>query len=189
MKFKITSIAIFLLFLATIPVFIIKFDYLNNDVSKSKISENKENIYEYVASLYKEGYTDETIKAITIICQSNYIFDSQNFITNINSTHKNKANIERIANSVDGYYLAYNNKSVYIPFFESSNGTTIKDDKYSYLSSVASPWDTYNRNYDKTFKCVGVSLDGLNYLCKNGATAEEALKWYLPDFEIIKDNN
>ena len=61
------------------------------------------------------------------------------------------------------------------------------NENYKYIHSVASPWDCYQTDFDANAECVGVSLSGIDYLCKNGYSAEEALLWYLPDFEIADD--
>lgn len=78
-------------------------------------------------------------------------------------------------------------RSVVCSYSETSNGTTYKNENYRYIHSVASPWDCYQTDFDANAECVGVSLSGIDYLCKNGYSAEEALLWYLPDFEIADD--
>ena len=78
-------------------------------------------------------------------------------------------------------------KRCLFPYSETSNGTTYKNENYKYIHSVASPWDCYQTDFDANAECVGVSLSGIDYLCKNGCSAEEALLWYLPDFEIADD--
>ena len=95
--------------------------------------------------------------------------------------------IRKAAESVKNKTLRKKSEVLFIPFSETSNGTTYKNVNYKYLHSVASPWDCYAENYDENAECVGVSLSGIDYLCKNGCSAEEALLWYLPDFEIQTD--
>ncbi|RGS77172.1 hypothetical protein DWX71_07185, partial [Ruminococcus bromii] len=82
---------------------------------------------------------------------------------------------------------AKNSEALFVPYSETSNGTTYKNENYKYIHSVASPWDCYQTDFDANAECVGVSLSGIDYLCKNGCSAEEALLWYLPDFEIADD--
>ena len=38
--------------------------------------------------------------------------------------------------------------------------------------------------FDKNAECAGVSLKGVDYLCRHGFSAEQALLHYLPGFEI-----
>ena len=187
MKSKIASIIIFLLFMAIIPTTIINFNNSDRRVFKDNINNENIKIAYIVSSLYKDNYADETIKAIAIICKNNYSIKPENKKTNITS-YDNFNYILKIVKSIRKYNLTYNNKTVYIPFSKSSNGTTLKDDKYSYIRAVASPWDIYNSKYNKNNNCIGVSIEGLNYLCLDGASFEEALQWYLPDFKITNSH-
>ena len=41
-----------------------------------------------------------------------------------------------------------------------------------------------DKEIDSGQACVGVSLNGLDWLCRHGLSAEEALLWYLPGMEI-----
>ena len=185
MKPKIAGIILFLSFMAIIPISITNFD--NDDKRKFTDNTNNENIKiaHIVSSFYKENYTDETIKALAIICTNNYSIKPQN--AKINNDSKDKFNhILKIVESVKKYNLYYNNKTVYIPFSNTSTGTTLTDDRYNYIRPVASPWDIYSNYYNKRNNCIGVSIEGVNYLCKDGSSAEEALQWYLPDFKITE---
>ena len=60
----------------------------------------------------------------------------------------------------------------------------VVSDNYPYLTSVASPWDCLSEEYDENLRCVGVSMNGVNYLCAKGYSAEDALLYYLPDFSV-----
>ncbi len=144
------------------------------------------------AAKYKDSYSLETVKALAIILNTNYRENPKKF-TDDDFLFRDKASgnllevyskIENTVNSVKEKTLCKNNKAFYIPFAESSNGVTCKSSDYSYIQAVASPWDCFQKNFDKSAQCVGVSLSGIDYLCKNGASAEEALLWYLPDFDI-----
>ena len=68
-----------------------------------------------------------------------------------------------------------------VPFAPCSNGNTQASGT---LGSVASPWDCFSPRYDPQNQCSGVSLDGVDYLCKNGLDKEEAIRWYLPEVKI-----
>ena len=80
--------------------------------------------------------------------------------------------------------LLWQNETKYIPVSPLSNGQTQTDDNYPYLTSVASPWDCLSEEYDENLRCVGVSMNGVNYLCTKGYSAEDALLYYLPDFSV-----
>ena len=185
MKFKITTIIIFLLFMAILPISITSFNNTDNkSLAVNKTDQNKEITY-IVSSLHKEHYSKETIKAIAIICKNNYNISPKKRNTNT-ASYDNFDYILKIVESISEYNFTYEDNNVYIPYSNVSNGTTFTDKKYSYIKSVASPWDVYNKNYDNKAKCVGVSLEGLNYLCQKGSSAEDALQWYLPGFVITK---
>lgn len=144
------------------------------------------------AAKYKDSYSLETVKALAIILNTNYKDNPKQFSKD-DFLYRDKASgnllevyskIESAVNSVKEKTLCKNNKAFYIPFAESSNGVTCKSSDYSYIQSVASPWDCFQKNFDESTQCVGVSLSGIDYLCKNGASAEDALLWYLPGFDI-----
>ena len=92
--------------------------------------------------------------------------------------------MERIVNSTQRKSLTVHNEKFFIPYSQSSCGYTLDSTDCEYITSVASPWDSFSKSYDESSECIGVSIDGINYLCKNGANAEQALKWYLPEFQI-----
>ena len=117
-------------------------------------------------------------------------FEANDFLYEENASGNMKdvySEIRKAAESGKNKTLRKKSEVLFIPFSETSNGTTYKNVNYKYLHSVASPWDCYAENYDENAECVGVSLSGIDYLCKNGCSAEEALLWYLPDFEIQTD--
>lgn len=194
--------------MAALPITIVKCNFTNNDSGNTEIKNNesvpsdsknfkykKELLCGLVAAQYDESYCDETIKAITILMKSNYDAEPQKFDLNNknmylsrdeaeNSIKEKYSDFEETVNSVSEIKITKDNKTLYIPFAKISNGQTIADKEYEYLSPVASPWDCFNVNYESESKCTGVSLCGLDYLCKSGMTAQEALKWYLSEFEI-----
>lgn len=148
-----------------------------------------------VAAKYKDNYCDETLKAITIILNTNYkvnqkLFDltkKEDYLSEKdfnNSFNEQYDKIRTIVNSVNETTIVFNNKLQIIPYSETSNGKTITDKNYEYISAVASPWDCYLDTYNENNHCLGVSLSGLNYLCNNGFNYKKALLWYLPDCTI-----
>ncbi len=208
MKVKILFITAFLLIMALLPFAAAKCSFLdinsNQTVSTAdSISDGnngEDDGYEkvlcgLVAAKYKDSYSDETIKAIAILLNTDYtvnpesfdITDKNNCIYEDNSDNSLKEiypKIKKTVNSILKLTVNKNGKKLYIPYLDSSNGMTIENDDYDYLTGVASPWDCYTENYDENAECIGVSINGIEYLCKNGASAEEALKWYLPNFDI-----
>ncbi len=150
-----------------------------------------------VAAYYDEEYSEETLKAIAVILNTNYKTDRNSFNLNDSKVFisKEKADkslkdgydkIEKAVISSKELYLQNNNKLLFIPCCTCSNGSTVDSKKYDYIKSIASPWDCYSKNYNENNICEGVSIDGIDYLCKNGASVQEALKWYLPDFDVKK---
>lgn len=147
-----------------------------------------------VAANYNEIYSEETLKALAIILYTNYTVnpDSYDLTDNEvcllesdaeNSTKENYSVIQSAVSSVYKKTLCTNGKAFYIPFCYSTNGKTSTNSEYPYLTAVASPWDSYNEIESDT-EYYGVSLYGINYLCSEGYTYDEALIWYLPDFKI-----
>lgn len=127
----------------------------------------------------KDSYSDETIKAIIRIIKTNIAAGTE-YKADYNSDTELSKRINKILNSeLELYYIK--NKLCTIPFSICSNGNTVSDKQYPYLSPVASPWDCFSSDYSADNSCVGVSLDGVDYLCKNGMSAEHALRWYLPE--------
>lgn len=171
---------------------IIKTDNINNNQNNKNSNNNKDKILNAVLSQYKKGYTDETIKALTILFATNYMANPKKMDENdlvidksiFNEDPNIYKNIENIVNTNLKKTIYFNKKILYIPFSKTSNGSTQTNGEYTYLSAVASPWDCYNAEYDENIQCLGVSISGLDYLCKNKTSAENALKWYLPKCEI-----
>ena len=87
-------------------------------------------------------------------------------------------------NSNKEVYIQKNGEKLTIPYSEISNGATVENDAYPYIYSTASAWDCLDSGFDKNAECAGVSLKGVDYLCRHGFSAEQALLHYLPGFEI-----
>lgn len=196
MKQKLILIGIFLLIMALLPFTVVECSFNKNSTTsitnapKNDVNKKENILYGLVSALYNDSYCTETVRAITIILNTNYdltTFDltDKNVYLSENELNGSKKEffeeIKKIVNSNKEFYLYKNKEKLYIPYSDSSNGSTFKNE---YLSSVASPWDCFNSSYDENTTCYGVSLNGIDYLCKNGMNAEEALLWYLPDFEI-----
>lgn len=147
------------------------------------------------AAICNEKFCDEAIKAIAILINTDYevnpdyfelkdkgVYLSKNGLDNYLKEYYSK--VERIVNSMDKKTLTVHNKKIFIPYSQISCGYTLDSTDCEYITSVASPWDCFMESYDENSQCVGVSINGINYLCQNGASAEQALKWYLPEFQI-----
>ena len=140
--------------------------------------ENEEAVV-YAASLCREDFCEEALKAAIILANTNRdswgkeIFDSSEELKDRIRTHYSSEK-----------ELLYHHESKYIPIAPLSNGQTQTNDTYPYLTAVASPWDCLDENYNENNQCVGVSMNGVNYLCTKGCSAEEALLHYLPDFTV-----
>lgn len=203
MKEKIAAIILMFLLMALLPFIAAKCSQSSAD-SKTTMSTadtpsktDEQNDYEKIlcaltAAKYKDNYCNETIKALAVIQNTNYRIDPDSF-SDEDFLYKENASgniletyteIEKAVKSVKEKTLCINNKAFFIPFSDSSNGLTGLSDEYEYIQSVASPWDCFLKDYDENTNCVGVSLSGINYLCNNGANYTEALKWYLPNFDI-----
>lgn len=165
----------------------------NNDTKGS--DESNEILVGLTAAICNEDFSDEAIKAIAILINTDYEvnpdyfdLDNKEFYLSEDGLDNSKleyySKIENILNSMDKKALTLRNEKVFIPYSKISCGYTLKSEDCKYITSVASPWDCFSQEYDENAECIGVSVNGINYLCKNGANAEQALKWYLPEFEI-----
>lgn len=132
------------------------------------------------ASLCGEDFCDEAIRAMVILANT----DKAEMKANNYSDKELYSRVKRIYDSDSELYLHKGDESCYIPYAELSGGVTERDENYPFLCPVASPWDCFDERYSADSRCVGVSLRGVNYLCEQGYSAEEALRHYLPDFEI-----
>ena len=137
------------------------------------------------AALCDEDFCDEGLKCALVIAKNNMSISD---ITSATEQEK----------FPDGFYerlfelyeettanLKYKGKAVFIPTASLSIGFTQEHPDYPYMKSVASPWDCTHKDfvYGKEY-ARGISMAGLNYLCENGMSYTEALKWYLPEFNI-----
>lgn len=209
LKVRILSFGILLVIMALLPVVAVKCSFAdsnykassatNDSVSNIKADEIDKNkiLCGLLAGEYKENYCKEALKAVAILINTDYAVKPESFDVNDkdicifeedtdNSLRENYSKIEDVFDSVSELKISVNDEFKYIPYSDTSNGNTVKSESYEYLTCVASPWDCYSEGYSEETQCVGVSLNGIDYLCKNGASAEEALKWYLPNCKIEK---
>ena len=141
--------------------------------------DNQKKAICYAASLCREDFCDEALRAAVILANTNRdSWDENSF----DSPEELKKRIHSVYSSEKE--LFYQNESKSIPVAPLSNGQTLSDDRYPYLTAVASPWDCLTKDYDENLSCVGVSMNGVNYLCTKGYSAEEALLYYLPGFSV-----
>lgn len=205
---KILVCSLFLVLMALLPFTAVK---CSSDTDKSKnrltsstsktINDTKnsdtgnETLVGLTSALCNENFSDEAIKAIAILINTDYkanpdSFDLENREVYLskneldNSLKEYYSRVEIIVNSINKKTLTVHNEKVFIPYSQSSCGYTLDSEDCEYITSVASPWDCFMESYDESSRCIGVSINGINYLCKSGASAEQALKWYLPEFEL-----
>ncbi len=147
------------------------------------------------SALCNENFSSDAIKAIAILINTDYLVNPEYFDLEDKTVYVSKdeldnsekeyyLKVENIVKSIDKKTLTVKNKKVFIPYSQLSCGYTLDSEDCEYITSVASPWDCFSKEYDENAECIGVSINGINYLCQNGASAEQALKWYLPEFEI-----
>ena len=176
MKHKIFMLICIFAAMATIPVVCLNFEA---KTKKENTSDDISDIVCKTACAYcNNEFCDEAIEAITEVIVTNiksgYSYESKDI-----SDKELFKRIKALYNSKSELYI--NNSIKFIPLSVCSSGSTQKSKKYDYISPVASPWDCFSNNYSKNNSCEGVSADGINYLCKNGFSKKDALKWYIPN--------
>lgn len=198
---KIIAYLVLLAVMATVPIITIKYsdnaEKPNNSSADTPAESNDKNyiITGLTAALCSDNFSEESIRAAAILIINNYsvnpndfdltdknIFLDEKYVDDSNKDYYSK--VKKVVNSLDELSITADNKSIFIPYSTVSSGYTLNSDESDYIISVASPWDCFSSEYSNDTKCIGVSIYGINYLCSNGASAEEALKWYLPKLEI-----
>ena len=134
-----------------------------NITQKDTIAYNKSDIYGYVSREFKPEYDVETLKAITVILQSNYSA-KENSLQKPENTYmdkndfykkyKNKSDkyYKRIKQAVDDVFnqtIVYRNKEIYIPYRDVLN-ENCDNSEYTYIKNCATPWDCLNKKYKNT---------------------------------------
>ena len=158
--------------------------------SQSVLTDKDTEIIVTTAMEYIGENSDKQTKlAILSLCANNYIY---------NLNEKNQAEATETSRYSDKllqeltdiynsgiYELRYSGEIVYIPLVTLCPGYTVTSEAYPYIQAVASPWDALSDEFtlNKDYNC-GISLYGIEYLCKNTSDAGSALRWYLPDFEF-----
>lgn len=155
--------------------------------NETTINIVEKEILERTIELCDENFCDEAIKAVLAINENNYTLKNNNFNFNIKRSNYSDEYFSRVKTLYNELEICieFNREKVFIPTATLSNGNTKEDKKYEYMKTVASPWDTFSENfvYKKDYPC-GVSIEGINYLCSEGMNHKDALKWYLPLFDI-----
>lgn len=183
MKNKIILISLFFILMAGLPLSFTLYS-ARTSPEKPQNEENHDSEAAAAAKLCESGFCDEAIKAASVIARTNTAAGR------LSEKNKNDISDKELFNRVkDIYYsdneiLSYSGKPVYIPASEASNGSTQNASSLDYLEEVASPWDVFSGSYSESLSCEGVSMSGIDYLCRMGLSAEEALLWYLPKLEI-----
>lgn len=182
--------------MAILPLAMVKCKNTHKEISTSATADsvstvNRKEIICGAVAAQANNMCDEAIKALVIILNSNYKLNNSSinltessqyidFADLYNSDLELYNKISAAYNSVSELYITYNSSIVSVPYSASSNGATLYDEDTSYIVPVASVWDCFSEDYSPDLSCYGVSLNGINYLCNNGSTYEEALLWYLP---------
>ena len=192
MKKKITGLLLILAIMAAIPLIFgknkIKVDTKN--IFQSKSSKKTELISSAAAYYFRDSYSDETLKALILILNSNYKtgklsnkdrISKNDFIKKYKNGKVYYSKIENTAKKLSDRYITYKNKAVYIPCFNLSKGYTEINNKFPYLKSRACPWDVIEKGYNKKASSVGISLNSLDRLCKNGMSGKNALGQFISE--------
>lgn len=159
------------------------------DLSITLTNKDIETIVCLTMEYIEEDTDKETKRAILSICTNNYIKSKadNNISPQVEISSYNDNLLKELTEIYNNgiYELRYQNNIVYIPVVSFSHGYIATNDEYPYIEAVASPWDTLCAEYNDSKKSeCGVSLYGIEYLCKSHSDAESALRWYLPDFEM-----
>lgn len=166
-------------------------DTEQNIKSTENEKENySEEIIKLALSLIENDFCDEGIMASLAIAENNFYHNKDNDMKNKQpeqASDTDKVLFDKVKKLYKNVHvkIEYKNEKVYIPAVKLSKGYTEADNDYPYIKAVASPWDCFDEDfvYNKNYS-VGISMKGIDYLCKEGLNYKEALKWYLPDFEI-----
>lgn len=182
MKKKIAAFVLLLLVMALIPAVIVCREKPQLKAENGASADNnKPEIVALAASMCSDDFCDEAVRAMVILANTDY----QSVEPVNNNSDKEIINLASLYyDSNKELYIQKNGKKYTIPYSVLSNGSTAADVDYPYLYPSASPWDCLDSGFDENSSCVGVSLRGVDYLCKHGFSAEQALLHYLSGFEI-----
>lgn len=158
-----------------------------NSVKTSISSQNKP-VVNAAAYHFRKHYDEKTLKALILILNSNYkakklnkhdSIDKNDFIKKYKNGKNYYSKIENTVKELDGEYITYKNKPVYIPLFKVSKGNTDFSKKYPYLDAAACPWDKIKKDFKSSGKEVGISVNTLDKLCAQGLSYKEAVGYFL----------
>jgi hypothetical protein len=181
MKKIIAAFTALLLAMAALPVTVVSFSRGVPFPASDASADSPQQVLQLAAGLCPKDCCDETLRAALIIARTDQRAGyAQKGV--FNSDIEILSRLQGVYNSDRELYLSENGKLRAIPFAAISNGCTVVGTDFPYLSPVASPWDCLNAQADEQAACVGVSLYGVEYLCEQGYSAEQALCYYLPGF-------
>lgn len=197
MKVKIAALLCLLAVMAALPAVAVRIgagssagrtstSATSDAATRDSPAPEKKTVCSAALPLCREDFCDGAIEAV-LGCLTNNLRVSAGSVpgsANNNFDLELYRRIERIYDSSEEIRFTYQGNAVAIPYAACSNGATLGDENSPYLSPVASPWDCCCESYSADAACVGVSINGLNELCRRGYSAKQALRWYLPKLEI-----
>lgn len=180
MRDKFLPILLFFLLMAAIPLgFLIQQNRTSPQPAASP-DEAGDAPAAQAAGLCKNSFCDEAIRAVAILQRTNGAAgETAAQETNDISDKELYIRVKRIFDSTKEI-LTYEGKAVRIPVTMATDGSFRPAGGEAYLCAVASPWDCFSGETSGD----GVSTTGLDHLCRQGLTAEEALRWYLPKLTV-----
>lgn len=210
MKIKITGLILIFIIMGMVPLLALQ--SCNSNIKSILPSENIEDpttkepplnstdqtLYGLIAAQFNEEWNNETLSAVSILIKTNYAVQPDKYNLKDNSVYITEQEMKdqwkehytdyatRIADSISKtkhLYICYKGVPVYTPYSSVSKGYTEKNETYTHLISVASPWDLFSAEKN-TETMSGVSLNGLQFLTDSGEDSKSALLWYLPLCEI-----
>ena len=188
---------VFILFVLILTLIPISLSFENINTKTDRLSEEKtetqavfaatddELIINYALKFAKTEFCDETLKVLIAVALNNSEVNPGEICSETeNSNGKLYKKLKSLLDE-SKTEITYNNEKVYIPITELSAGYISTSDEYPYIESVASPWDCTSKDYvyDKEYSS-GISVYGIDYLCKEGYSGKESLAYYLCGFEI-----
>lgn len=203
MKENLIAVVLLLILTAILPIAVSKCSersFVKPTVSTSDTPEKPKDSGEILcaltAGLYKDSYSAETLKAIAILMNTNYkanpdSFKANDFLYEENASGSIKdvyGEIKKAAESAKNKTLRKNSEALFVPYSETSNGTTYKNENYRYIHSVASPWDCYQTDFDANAECVGVSLRELITFAKTAAVPKKHCCGIFPILKLLTIN-
>ena len=193
LKNRFFALLLFLFVMAALPLSVVRCDRgapsaaardsadsAESPPSTEKPDDSREQAVSCAASLCREDFCAEALRAAVILANTNRdAWKDMHF----DSSEELKERVRAVYFS--DKELLWQNETKYIPVSLLSPADKHKQTTtIAYLTSVASPWDCLSEEYDENLRCVGVSMNGVNYLCAKGYSAEDALLYYLPDFSV-----